>query len=240
MTEGTEQPANGRALDPASFGRVADDGTVYVRTPDGERVVGQVPDVPAAEALAFFTRRYEALELEVSLLERRVASGALSPDDAAASIKTVSGSLTDAHAVGDLTGLQGRLDALGPVLAEQRAARKAERTRQNAEAKAAKEKFVAEAERLAAGNDWRGGVNRFRALLDQWKALPRLDRATDDELWHRFSSARTTYTRRRKAQFAAQSEQRETARVIKEKLVAEAEALADSTDWGRPPAPTAI
>ena len=70
MTEGTEQPASGRALDPASFGRVADDGTVYVRTPDGERVVGQVPDVPAAEALAFFTRRYEALELEVSLLER--------------------------------------------------------------------------------------------------------------------------------------------------------------------------
>ena len=118
------------------------------------------------------------------------------------------------------------------MLAEQRAVRKAERTRQNAETKAAKEKFVAEAERLAAGNDWRGGVNRFRALLDQWKALPRLDRATDDELWHRFSSARTTYTRRRKAQFAAQSEQRETARVIKEKLVAEAEALADSTDWG--------
>jgi hypothetical protein len=118
MTEGTEQAAGGRALDPASFGRVADDGTVYVRTPDGERVVGQVPDVPAAEALAFFTRRYEALELEVSLLERRVASGALSPDDAGASIKTVSGSIADAHAVGDLVGLQGRLDALGPVLAE--------------------------------------------------------------------------------------------------------------------------
>ena len=140
--------------------------------------------------------------------------------------------MTDAHAVGDLIGLQGRLDALGPVLAEQRAVRKAERTRQNDETKAAKEKFVAEAERLAAGNDWRGGVNRFRALLDQWKALPRLDRATDDELWHRFSSARTTYTRRRKAQFAAQSEQRESARATKEKLVAEAEALADSTDWG--------
>ena len=233
MTEGTEQGASGRALDPASFGRVADDGTVYVRTPDGERVVGQVPDVPAEEALAFFTRRFEALELEVSLLERRVASGALSPDDAAASIKTVSASLADAHAVGDLVGLQGRLDALGPVLAEQRAARKAERSRQNVEAKAAKEKFVAEAERLAAGNDWRGGVNRFRALLEQWKALPRLDRATDDELWHRFSSARTTYTRRRKAQFAAQSEQRESARVIKEKLVAEAEALAESSDWGQ-------
>ena len=91
MTEGTGRPP-ADVPDPASFGRVADDGTVYVRTPDGERIVGQVPDVPADEALAFFTRRFEALELEVSLLERRVASGALSPDDAAASIKTVSGS----------------------------------------------------------------------------------------------------------------------------------------------------
>ena len=129
-------------------------------------------------------------------------------------------------------GLQARLEALFPVIAKQRAARKAERARQHEETRAAKERFVLEAERLAAGNDWRGGVNRFRVLLEEWKSLPRLDRATDDALWHRFSSARTTYTRRRKAQFAQQNEQREAARVIKEKLVTEAEALAGSTDWG--------
>jgi hypothetical protein len=96
----------------------------------------------------------------------------------------------------------------------------------------AKEKAVVEAEALATGNDWRGGVNRFRALLEDWKALPRLDRPTDDALWHRFSTARTTYTRRRKAQFAQQNEQRDGARAIKEKLVTEAEELATSTDWG--------
>jgi Domain of Unknown Function (DUF349) len=217
---------------PAAFGRVDPDGTVYVRTSSGERVVGQVPDVPSDEALSFFTRRFEALEIEVSLLERRIATGALSPDDAVASINRLRKSLADARAVGDLDGLQARLQALPPLIAEQRAARKAERTRQQEEARAAKERFVLEAERLAAGNDWRGGVNRFRTLLEEWKALPRLDRATDDELWHRFSSARTTYTRRRKAQFAQQNEQREAARVIKEKLVAEAEGLAGSTDWG--------
>lgn len=217
---------------PASFGRVDDDGTVYVRTTDGERSVGQVPDVTADEALGFFVRRYEALDLEVTLLEKRLASGALSPDDASSSIKTVRSALVDAHAVGDLDSLVKRLDQLAPVVAEQRAVRKAERAKQTEAARAAKEKFVLEAEKLAAGNDWRGGVNRFRALLDSWKALPRLDRTTDDELWHRFSGARTTYTRRRKAQFAQQSEQRDTARVAKEKLAAEAEALQDSTDWG--------
>jgi hypothetical protein len=226
------EPAGPEAVGPAAFGRVESDGTVYVRTSSGERVVGQVPDVPAAEALGFFTRRFEALELEVSLLERRIATGALSPDDAVASITKVRAAVAEARAVGDLDGLEARLEALFPLIARQRAARKAERARQQEETRAAKEGFVVEAERLAAGNDWRGGVNRFRVLLEEWKSLPRLDRATDDALWHRFSSARTTYTRRRKAQFAQQNEQREAARMIKEKLVAEAEALASSTDWG--------
>jgi hypothetical protein len=219
------------AAGPASFGRVDPDGTVFVRTADGERAVGQVPDVPPEEALAFFTRRFDSLELEVSLLETRVASQTVSPDDALGSIKTIRTAIAGAHAVGDLDGLLRRLDALAPVIAELRAERRQERARQQQEAREAKERFVQDAERLAAGSDWRGGVNRFRVLLEQWKTLPRLDRATDDELWHRFSSARTTYTRRRKAQFAQQAEQREGARAVKEELVAEAEALANSTDW---------
>lgn len=217
---------------PTPWGRVDPDGTVHVRTAEGERTVGQVPDVPEAEALAFFTRRFDALELEVSLLERRLRSGALGPDDAAGAIKTVRKAVTGANAVGDLDGLLTRLQALQPVVDEARAGARAEKARQQEEVRAAKEKAVAEAEALAQGNDWRGGVNRFRALLDDWKALPRLDRATDDALWHRFSTARTTYTRRRKAQFAQQNEQRDTARVAKEQLVVEAEALAGSTDWG--------
>ena len=192
---------------PADFGRVDSDGTVYVRTAEGERSVGQIPDVTEAEALAFYTRRFEALDLEVSLLERRIASGALSPDEARHSINTVTGNVTGANAVGDLDGLTTRLQALAPVLAQASAERRAERAKQAEATKATKEGMVAEAEQLALSNDWRGGVNRFRSLLDEWKALPRIDRATDDALWHRFSTARTTYTRRRKAQFAEQADE---------------------------------
>ncbi len=111
-------------------------------------------------------------------------------------------------------------------------ARKAERAKAHDETKAAKEAMVAEAEKIAAGNDWRGGVNRFRTLLDEWKALPRIDRATDDDLWHRFSTARTTYTRRRKTQFAEQSVQRDGAKQAKEGIIAEAREIAASTEWG--------
>ncbi|WP_229116460.1 DUF349 domain-containing protein [Parenemella sanctibonifatiensis] len=218
--------------EPQSFGRADADGTVHVRTSDGERTVGQVPDATPEEAMAFYTRRYAALETQVQLLADRIRSGRISPDEARKSIKTEREAILTANAVGDLEGLAARLDALTPLLEEQAQARKQAKAEQNEQTKQAKEEMVGQAEKIAAGNDWRGGVNKFRDLLEKWKALPRIDKATDDELWHRFSSARTTYTRRRKAQFAQQAEDREGARKTKEAIIAEAETLADSTEWG--------
>ncbi|MDR2620685.1 MAG: DUF349 domain-containing protein [Propionibacteriaceae bacterium] len=215
-----------------SFGRVEADGTVYVTTSDGERKVGQVPDVSESEALAFYVRRFEALAAQADLLSQRIHSGAVSPEEAKKLVAALKAEVTGANAVGDLEALAAQLEELNPVIASQLEARKAERAEKQAEAKAAKEKMVAEAEKLAAGNDWKGGVNRFRTLLDAWKVLPRIDRATDDELWHRFSSARTTYTRRRKAQFEQWAELHGAAEAAKKQLIAEAEELAVSTDWG--------
>ena len=161
-----------------------------------------------------------------------MASGRLAPEEATSSVKALREQVGDAHAVGDLVSLAARLDALAPVIAVQRSARKEERAQKSAESKAAKEKLVAEAERLADSTDWRNGANRLRELLATWKELPRLDRATDDALWRRFSTARTTYTRHRKAHFAEEHERRDSARVIKERLATEAEALSSSTEWG--------
>lgn len=41
-----------------AFGRVADDGTVFVKEGEGEREVGQFPDASKEEALALYARRY--------------------------------------------------------------------------------------------------------------------------------------------------------------------------------------
>ena len=73
------------------------------------------------------------------------------------------------------SSLAARLDALGPVIAVQRSARKEERAQKTAESKAEKEKLVAEAEKLAEGTDWRNGANRLRDLLDdvEGAAAPR-------------------------------------------------------------------
>ena len=216
----------------SDFGRVDDDGTVYVRVGDEERAVGQYPEGSPEEALAFFTRRYDALAFEVQLLEQRVRSGAMSPDEAIESINRVSAQLVEPHCVGDIKALTGRLDALKPVIGLQREKRREDRARRIEEARERKGAIVAEAETIAAGRDWRNGANRLRDLLAEWKQLPRLEKGADDELWHRFSTARTTYTRARKSHFAEMSEKRDSARVVKERLAKEAEELADSTDWG--------
>ena len=222
---------SGTAEDP--WGRVAEDGTVYVRTETGERAVGSWQIGDPEGALAFFRRKYDAIALEVDLLSSRVQSGILAPDDAHSAVRRERRNLAEAQAVGDLAALATRLDALDAVIAERRTQRRAERKQHLDEAKQAKTAIAAEAETLAAGTDWRHGVGRFRELLDQWKALPRLDKPTDDELWRRFSSARTAYTRHRKQHFTELNAKREDSRQVKENLAAEAESLADSTDWGR-------
>lgn len=217
---------------PSDFGRVDEDGTVWVRTSDGERNVGQVPDATSEEAMAFYTRRYENLAAEISLLESRVNAQAMSPEEARKAIATASTSVEQANAVGDLAALTMRLGKIEELLPAQIEARKQARAQQNVATVAAKVTMVEEAEKLATGNDWRGGVDRFRTLLEEWKALPRVDRTTDNEMWHRFSTARTSYTRRRKAHFSELNSRRDEVKALKEKIIAEAEPLASSTDWG--------
>ncbi|MGI8434975.1 MAG: DUF349 domain-containing protein [Nocardioidaceae bacterium] len=213
------------------FGRVDADGTVYVVTRSGERAVGQWPGADPTAALDFYRRRYAGLAVEVELLEKRLESGALTPEEASARVATVRSTVGEAQAVGDLDALLARLDALQPQIDQRRQARRVEKAAKVEEARAAKLQIVEEAERLAGGSDWRGGANRLRELLDGWKALPRLDKPSDEALWHRFSTARTAYTRRRKQHFAELNERRDTARLAKEKLVVEAEELSTSTEW---------
>jgi hypothetical protein len=216
----------------SEWGRVAEDRTVFVRTAQGERPVGQYPEGSPEEALAFYTKRYDELAGSVHLLEQRVQATLVSPEEAAEAVKAMRVQVVEANVVGDLTALVGRLDALGPVISVQRQARKTERDQKVAAAKTDKERIVGDAEKIAEGNDWRNGANRLRQLLDEWKALPRIDRASDDRLWRRFSAARTSYTRRRKSHFAEQNEKRDAARLVKQRLVRDAEGLATSTDWG--------
>ncbi|MFG2982413.1 DUF349 domain-containing protein [Streptomyces sp. NPDC048258] len=214
------------------WGRVDETGTVYVRTADGEKVVGSWQAGTPEEALAYFERKYEGLVVEIGLLEKRVRTTDLSAKDAQTAIDHLRTQVDEHHAVGDLDALRVRLDKLVATVESRREERKAQKAKQTDEARTAKDALVVEAEELAQSDQWRSAGERLRALVDIWKGLPRLDRKSDDELWHRFSHARSAFSKRRKAHFASLDAQREDARKVKEKLVAEAESLSKSTDWG--------
>jgi len=216
-----------------AWGRVADDGTVYVRTAEGGRVVGSWQAGSPDEALAFFQRKFAALETEVSLLEQRMTTTDLSPAHAQATINRLLEAVAEAHAVGDLDGLRGRLEAMTSLVDTRREEHKAARESARTQAHEVKERIVAEAERIAVeATHWKISGERMRQLLEEWKAAPRGDRATETALWKRLSTARNAFTKRRKAYFASLEEERDLARARKEKLCVEAEALASSTDWG--------
>lgn len=217
------------------WGRIDVDGTAYVRTESGERVIGSWQAGDPHAGLAHFTRRYDDLVTEVELLEQRLRSGAGDPASTLTHANGLRASLDTVAAIGDLAALERRLGALG----EHAKSKLAEVAEARAEAKAAsvqrKEELVAEAERIAGSTQWKVTGDRFREMIGEWKAIRGVDRRTDETLWKRFAAARDGFTKRRGSYFADLDRQRAEARVRKEELVAEAEDLADSTDW----APTA-
>jgi len=214
------------------WGRVDADGTVYVRTADGERVIGSWAAGSPEEALAFFRRKFESLETEVALIEQRMAATEIAPAQAQSTVKRLLAAVTDASALGDLDSLRTRLEALGGAVDQRREEVKAAREHARIEARGLKERIVEEAERIAAeATHWKASGERMAELLEEWKAAPHADRSVEALLWKRLSAARNGFTKRRKAYFASLESERETVRVRKEKLVEEAEALADSTDW---------
>ena len=214
------------------WGRVADDGTVYVRTSQGERVVGIWQAGSPDEALAFFTRRYDSLSTEVSLLEKRIATTDLAPGQAKATIARLHAAIAEAKAVGDLEGLTRRLDSLTERADQRQQEHKAARDRARVEAIEVKERIVAEAEKLAAeATHWKSSGDRLKELLDEWKGAPHGDRQAEAALWKRMSAARSAFAKRRKGYFAALEEEREGVRERKQELVSRAEELSSSTDW---------
>jgi hypothetical protein len=213
------------------WGRVAEDGSVYVRNGDGERLIGNWAAGTPEEGLAFYQRKYDGIKAEVELLEKRLGTTNLDAKDADAAIAKLREALVEPHAIGDLEALRAKLGRLGELADQRRAAKREARARQQAEAAAHKERIVAQAEAMAESGEWKATGEKLRALVDEWKGVPRLDRKSDDELWSRFSAARSAFAKRRKAHFAQLDAEREEVRARKEALVDEAEGLADSTEW---------
>jgi hypothetical protein len=224
--------------DPAKFGRVGEDGTVYVITPTGDRAVGSYPGKSPEEALAYFVKKFEMAASEVALLAARIRSGAMVPSDAHEAVNKLRTQISDLNGVGDLANLSASLEKIPSLITEhegayqaRKAAQSAEKEARKNEAAAVKEKIVAEAETLIDSVAWKVTTARLKVLLEEWKKAPRLDKKIDAALWKRFSSSRNKFDKRRRTHFASLDTEHKKVASTKEVIVKEAEALANSKDW---------
>jgi uncharacterized protein DUF349 len=219
--------------DPHRFGRVDDDGTVWLLSATGERMIGswQAGDVEAA--FAHFGRRFDDLSTEITLLEERLAAGTGDARKIKATAAALAETLPSAKVLGDVDALAARLAGIAEHANATAAADRSRRDEHRAAQTARKETLAVEAEDLANNStQWKVAGDRLRTILDEWKTISGLDRKTDDALWKRYSAARETFNRRRGSHFADLDRDRAGAREAKEQLCLKAEELVDSTDWG--------
>ena len=217
----------------SEFGRVDSENNVYVIEPNGERKVGQVPNVSTEEALAYFTKKYETLEGSVRLLEQRVAKKA----DAESISKTAAKltvDLIDAAAVGNLQSLRERVLGLAPKIQDLLNLKKEENKEGLAQAIAAREEIVAKVEKLATGDlskvMWKQVSASLAELFEAWQAAqkngPRVPKADADALWKRFQNSRNKLENAKRAYFAEAGNKAKAAKASKESIVKKAEELA--------------
>ncbi|MGH3551149.1 MAG: DUF349 domain-containing protein [Mycobacterium sp.] len=221
------------ANDPHRYGRVDADGTVWLISAAGERVIGSWQAGDTEAAFAQFGRRFDDLSTEVALMEERLTSGTGDARKIRATATGLAEALPSANVLGDVDALAIRLASIVEHAETVAAADRSRREEHRGAQTARKEALAAEAEELAnTSTHWKAAGDRLRAILDEWKTLSGLDRKTDDALWKRYSAARETFNRRRGSHFAELDRERSGARDAKEQLCEQAEALTDSTEWG--------
>ncbi|MFJ3957858.1 DUF349 domain-containing protein [Arthrobacter sp. NPDC090010] len=222
-----------------AFGRVEGDGHVFVTVDGEEHVAGQYPGVSADEALAYFARKFEDIAAQIALLESRVEARA-SAGDIPTSLKHLREQLEAHNVLGDIRGALDRISALDVKAEALVSEQKAEHDAAKAAELAAREAIVAEAEAISgqdpANTQWKSSSTRMNELFDAWKAAQksgiRLSKSVEEGLWKRFRTSRTVFDRHRRAYFSQLDSNNAEAKAVKERLIAEAEQLQESTDWG--------
>ncbi len=215
------------------FGRVDSENNVYVIEPNGERKVGQVPNVSSEEALAYFVKKFEGLEGSVRLLEQRVAKKA-DADSISKTAAKLTVDLIDAAAVGNLQALRERVLALAPKIQDLLNLKKEENKEGIAQALAAREEIVAKVEALANGDlskvMWKQVSKTLTELFEAWQSAqkngPRVPKPEADALWKRFQTARNKLESAKRAFFAEAGNKAKAAKASKESIVKKAEELA--------------
>ncbi|MGP5415106.1 DUF349 domain-containing protein [Brachybacterium paraconglomeratum] len=223
-----------------AFGSVAEDGTVTVQDGTQVRTIGTTTETDHDAALEPFAKGY--LDL-VAFLDQ-TASALTAPEHTQNELnrllENLRKNMKEPQVVGDIPALRARASELREQAKEKIRALEAKRAEGREAATRRRTEFVESIEALVATDpeqiSWKNAGETMRQMVPTWKQMQSedigLDRPTEEALWKRLSAARASFDRMRKQFFSQLDERHAEAAAQKEELIARAEAMQDSTDWG--------
>jgi hypothetical protein len=212
--------------------RVDEDGNVFVVDVNGERLIGQYPDVTPEEAIGFFERKFNDTNSSLVIIEQRLKRKA-STKELTESLKKVQKAVEEKAGIGNYDALQVRIETIHKEITLLAESESADKTLAVEKARADREHIVAEIEKIAAQDpakiQWKKTTADVDELFSSWQNLqktgPRLPKAEADELWKRFRTARQKLDKLRRNFFASLDSQSKEAKSVKEQLISQAEKL---------------
>lgn len=223
-----------------SFGRVSDDGRMYVTIDGSGKEIGSVATKEEAEAnLRTYAQRYLDLRSRMQLFQERMRTNTIRTSEIDQSIKALDEEINTDTLVGDIPALQ-KLFLTVTQQAQELKEKRAELRQKAIEAAiASREALVEQVEQLIQSlgdsTNWRQAAQQLDNFLEQWKeqqkTQPRLSKTVSEALWKRFSAARSTFNRQRHAWIKQRESMRQKTRDIKESIVKQAQEMKDSTNW---------
>jgi len=224
----------------AAFGTVSEDGTVTVQDGTQVRTIGNTTETDRAAAREPFARGYLDLVAFLDLTQTTLNAPEHTQNELNRLLENLRKNMKEPKVVGDIPALRARANELREVAKEKIRALEAERARGREESARRRTEFVESIEALVATDpeqiSWKKAGETMRQMVPRWKQMQTddvsLDRPTEEALWKRLSAARATFDRMRKQFFSQLDEKHAEAAQVKEQLIARAEAMQDSTDWG--------
>lgn len=224
----------------AEFGTVGEDGTVTVQDGTQVRTIGTTTETDRAAALEPFARGYLDLVAFLDLTQTTLNAPEHTQNELNRLLENLRKNMKDPQVVGDIPALRTRAGELREIAKEKIRALEAQRAAGREEATRRRTEFVESIEKLVSTDpeqiSWKNAGETMRQMVPTWKQMQTedvsLDRPTEEALWKRLSAARATFDRMRKQFFSQLDAKHTEAAQVKDELIARAEEMQDSTDWG--------
>ena len=96
-----------------------------------------------------------------------------------------------------------------------------------------KQDLIQQAAALEDSQEWQKTSERFRSLMDQWKAAGSAGREHEDQLWSQFNASRQKFYEARNRHYDELHEEQAKHYAVKKDLTAQARAIADAKEYTR-------